>query len=348
MHKGPAVMVSTPRSSGSVVLVVGTGSAGMRHLQVLAQQGVSVVAVPARPERALEIRRQGIPAANSLAEGLALLPRAAVIATDTGRHRDDALTCLRAGCDVLVEKPLAPNGDDARVIEAAAHKLGRRAHVACCLRFDPGLVWVRENLRELGRIVGADSECLSWLPSWRPERDHRATYAARAGEGGVLLDLVHEIDACLWMFGPVESVAAHLDHSGLVGLDAVEDSASLLLRHRTGVSVTMRLSYAVRPSTRRLRIWGEHGTIEWDGIARRATLVSARGTLVGGLTWPTSATMYEEQAAAWAATLFPERATAANPRSRSQLCELGAAVEAVDVCDLAKRSSATGRRLEAA
>ena len=44
-------------------------------------------------------------------------------------------------------------------------------------------------------------ECQSWLPYWRPERDYRESYSARADEGGVLRDLVHELDYAIWAFG---------------------------------------------------------------------------------------------------------------------------------------------------
>ncbi len=46
------------------------------------------------------------------------------------------------------------------------------------------------------------SAAQSWLPDWRPDRDYRESYSARLDEGGVLRDLVHEID---YADGPVRS-----------------------------------------------------------------------------------------------------------------------------------------------
>src|SRR6185503_7423204 len=112
------------------------------------------------------------------------------VATDTGRHVADAIEAL-ATCPVLVEKPLAADAPSARAIAARAAETGHRVHVACCLRFNPGLAWLRERLPNIGDVRLVDVECLSWLPDWRPGRDPRQGYAARAAEGGVLRDQTH-------------------------------------------------------------------------------------------------------------------------------------------------------------
>jgi predicted dehydrogenase len=315
-------------------MVLGTGSIGMRHLNLLtSMEDVQVTAVPTRPGRAAELRAQGIDARESIEEALALAPVGAVVATDTGRHVRDGLKCVSI-CHLLVEKPIAATLATARELLAAADSQGQRVHVACCLRFDESLAWVKAQLPKLGSIHSADAECLSWLPTWRSGRDHRDSYAARPGEGGVLLDLTHEIDYCLWLFGPVREVAADLENRGITGLPAeIEESARLELIHRSGLRVTLRLSYAIRPPSRRLRIWGELGSLEWDGLARRSRLLDTSGRELARHESRDPNDMYQKQTLAWVDFL---RGSVAE---RLVDGEVGA--QAVAVCDASRRSAAS-------
>jgi len=319
------------------VLVVGTGSAGMRHLRTLARiAGVVPVAVPARGGRSEAPELSGFEAHGDLDRALATSPRAAIIATDSGRHAADAERCLEASCDVLVEKPLAVRADAANALVARARRVGRGLHVACCLRFDPGLVWMKEHLPEIGEPTLADAECISWLPAWRPGRDHGAGYAARQGEGGVLLDLVHEFDYCSWLLGPIRRVMARLENKGVLGLAAtVEETALLLLEHDSGIALTMRLSYAVQPASRRLRIWGREGLIEWNGVVRTARRFDTAGEVIASTSWDDAAQMYVEQAEAWVGYL--------RRGEPGRLVDGDEAAMAVAVCDAAKQSASTQR-----
>lgn len=306
----------------------------MRHLQVFRSiADVDVTLVPAQAGRAAALRARGLDARDSIEEALALKPTGTIIATDTGRHAADAMRCVPA-CHVLVEKPLAATEGAARELLATASSRGNRVHTACCLRFDDSLAWVNAQLPKLGTIYSADAECLSWLPDWRPGRDYRTSYAARPGEGGVLLDLVHEIDYCLWLFGAVREVSADLENRGIIGLPAsIEETARLELIHASGLRVTLRLSYAIRPPSRRLRIWGEQGSIEWDGIRREARMFDTKGFEQLNCSSADPGDMYRKQAMAWIGFL--------RTAIEDGLVDGDMGVQAVAVCDTAKRASAS-------
>lgn len=323
------------------VVVVGTGSIGMRHLRLLREvPGITPVAVPARPQRVPELRTQGYESVPSLTEALDQAPAGVIVATDTGRHAADSEACL-AVAPVLVEKPMAANALDAARMVEAARVHGRALHVACCLRFDHGLAWAHQQREAIGTAVLLDVECLSWLPAWRPARDHLATYSARPGEGGVMLDLIHDIDSGFWFGGPYRAISAELDNPGLVGLPkGLEELAVINARHASGLRSTVRLSYAVRPQTRRLRLWGTAGALIWDGIARRAARLDSDGAEQEAVTWEGADEMYRGQRDAWLGSLRGEPA----PR----LVPARDGLHAVMAIDAARRSAARGAREELA
>ena len=323
-------------SDQTSVVVLGTGSIGMRHLRILADMpGVHATAVPTRPERTSELRAKGIAALERIEQALAQRPTGVLIATDSGRHVADALQALAAGCHVLVEKPLATNGADAARITAAALGAQRRAHVASCLRFDPGLLWIRERVPQLGALRLADAECLSWLPDWRPGRDYRAGYAGRPGEGGVLLDLIHELDYTAWLLGPLELAGAVLANHGALGLPAgVEETAVLAARCGGRVPLSVRLSFARAPSSRVLRIDGERGSLRGDYVRRVATHDAPDGQSLERFEWLAPEPMYRAQLEAWVASLRGEPAEG--------LVSADEGARAVALCDAARALHAQG------
>ncbi len=291
-----------------LVLVVGTGSIGSRHLRVLQEVGgVEPVAISMRPERQHELETAGFRVAASIEDGLALRPLAAVIATDTGRHFSDAAKCLDAGCHLLIEKPVTVRASDARELVRRAGVADRELVVGCCLRFDRGLRWMRERLAALGRIVFADVECLSYLPSWRPGRNPADGYAARADEGGVIRDLVHELDYVSWFLGPAVAVSASSENNGWAGIPKeVDESAWLSLQHEGGRTSSVRLSYAVRPTSRTFRVWGEHGMLSWDRVKKCASRVNLEGETMEEFSFAGTETIYHDQARHFLASIRGE------------------------------------------
>lgn len=248
-------------------VVAGTGSIGARHLSAIQHAlDLPVMALPMRSERRADLASRGFAVADSWEDARERGATHAIIATTTSRHRRDAEAALAAGFRVLVEKPMALDAREARNICAAARADRQGLWVACCLRFNWALERFRERLPELGRVHAVRIECQSYLPDWRPERPYNLSYSASATEGGVLRDLIHEIDYAGWLFGWPRALQARVEHHGRLGLQA-DEAADLFWETHDHVAVSLRLDYLSRPAHRSMRAFGEHGVLEWDGIA---------------------------------------------------------------------------------
>ena len=257
------------------IAIVGTGSAGSQHLATVRSiDGVVPVAVPRRPSRIAEIEAAGFATASDIHSAASAGVHAAIIATDTARHVADANSALSEGLDVLVEKPLAVNSKEAGDLVKNAGKLGRNVFVACVLRFSESLNTFRELLPEVGHLHSVQVECGSYLPDWRPQRPYTDSYSARSTEGGVLRDLVHEIDYTGWLFGWPSIIAASVKNLGRLDIDA-DEIADLRWETPAGCLVSVSLDYLTRPSRRKIIASGEMGTIQWDGIEQIVTLSPA-------------------------------------------------------------------------
>jgi predicted dehydrogenase len=292
-----------------------------------------VAAIPIRESRRSVLRNAGYEVCDSLEAAVEAGAGALIIATDTSRHLADLKKALQLGCSALVEKPLAPTasglGELARLIERS----GKNVFVACDLRFDKSLLYFRQRLHEIGIVHAVRIECQSYLPDWRPGRDYRESYSARAAEGGVLLDLIHEIDYAVWLFGAPSRVFAQLTNSGRLCIEA-EEGADCIWETPGGASVSIRLDYLTRSAHRTMRAYGTNGEIEWDGVAQSVSLRLNGSVKRRKFPQDRDATILDQDSA------FLRAASGGEPATLTQFSE-GAV--AVSICDAARRSSASGQ-----
>lgn len=317
----------------STVLVHGTGSIGSRHLRVLDRGlGVRTLALPARGPRAAAAG-EACTIVESYAAAAAQGATAAVIATTTGRHLDDAHDALRAGLHLLVEKPLAASTAGIAALDRAARDGGRHVFVGCCLRFAAPLVRFRELLPHIGAVHHVRIECQSYLPDWRPGTDYRASYSARADEGGVLRDLIHEIDYAAWLFGWPAAVTARLGNTGALDI-AAEEWAELDWQAPSAAAVSIHLDFLTRPARRVMRAHGEHGTVEVDLIEQRVVLALAGKPADAAHIPQDRDAMMAEQSRAFLAAV-----SGGTPGALATLDDGG---RALAICDAARESARSG------
>ena len=260
------------KTSDLKFVVMGTGSIGSRHIRVLQESGeAEVCAVPIRPTRLAELKETGVCAFGSLTEAADWGARFAIIATDTARHLTDSLQAMEHGLDVLVEKPMALDATSARRLEDHVRELSRYLFVGCTLRFSDGLKNFRNLLTRLGSLHFVRIACQSYLPDWRPSRPYRETYSARKSEGGVLRDLIHEIDYAGWLYGWPRNLVASVRNQGRLEIEA-DEAADLLWETEGGTVVSMSLDYLSRSPIRLMTAHGEAGALSWDGLTGSVSL----------------------------------------------------------------------------
>lgn len=314
-----------------LVAVFGTGSIGTRHLSVIQSlPDARALAIPVRPERRAQLARTGYRVCESLDQAAEAGAQLAIIATDTRRHLADAQAALQLGFAVLVEKPPAVNAAEARELQRTARQTQRPVFVGCTLRFSESLNTFRDWLPRIGRVHAVHIECRSYLPDWRPNRPYQDSYSARADEGGVLRDLIHEIDYAGWLFGWPGAVQAKVRNLGRLGI-AADETADLLWETKAGAVVSIGLDYLSRPARRRMQASGEHGTLEWDGIAQKVVLALAGEPVQERASAQARNEMFLAQAQAFL--------WACQSETDTQLATLEDGVRALAVCDAARRAS---------
>lgn len=245
-------------------LVIGYGSIGRRHAEVLTQIGCAVAVVSRRAIEAPLAFRTLEAALHGHRPGYV------VIANETGQHETTLAALAAAGFQgtVLVEKPLF-----GAAAALPAHDFGA-AFVAYNLRFHPVIGRLKALLTD-ATIISCAAYVGQYLPDWRPQADYRQSYSASAAQGGgVLRDLSHELDYLCWILGGWRSVAALGGHFSALEIDSDDVFALLLATPRCPV-VSVQLNYLDRSAKRRIVVNTNDGTLEADLVAGTVTVNGA-------------------------------------------------------------------------
>ena len=260
------------------VLVAGTGSIGKRHCQNVLALGHEVWAYSYRAQQGLTIAGlpEGVHPCNSLAEDSLRRFDAIVIANKTSQHIALAQAAAALGTPFFIEKPLGQSLAGVGALMKEVERKNIVVEAGFMLRFHPALKWLIAQLQSglVGDIAYIRAVVGQWLPDWRPDSDHRAGYGAnRAEGGGVLLDLIHELDLILWAGGPVSEVSAFTRDWGPLEIET-EAVAQVGLRLASGALAQVTMDY-VRPNYyRSLEIVGSQGVCVWDDCAGTISLAS--------------------------------------------------------------------------
>jgi predicted dehydrogenase len=231
--------------------VVGTGSIGRRYLDVLESMDFDHI-------QPLSVRHDWKESTSSWPAA----PSAdlTVIATRTSRHLADAAYFAPSSATLLIEKPVCARVNDFDGVDGSPNL--QSAFVSAPLRFTEALAFVRTQLSECGEVTGVSSVCKSWLPDWRPSTNFRESYSASSVDGGVLLDLVHEIDYCRLIFGDALGIRGALYWSRALNIES--ESKALMIWRYPDFPLSMELDYTSRVSRRGLRVDGTVKSIEWN------------------------------------------------------------------------------------
>lgn len=268
------------------VLIIGSGSIGRRHADSLKllDSNVSFTFLRRRNSK----NKPGIDLDGmveyELSAALEAKPDIAIVATPSSTHVQSIIPLLEAQIPCYIEKPLVTSFRDIELIEryiGSESKLPT-THMGCNLRFMPSLIRLRNELKAgvIGNPVRATLDVGQWLPDWRPLHDYRMSYSASSSlGGGVIFDLVHELDMARWLFGEFTQIQAIAGKRSNLEIES-EDVACIGLAGKTTPLVNIGLDYVSRLPTRRYCIVGESGNLVWDLREKQLIIETTSGAKI--------------------------------------------------------------------
>lgn len=264
------------------MLIVGSGSIGMRHLRIAREL---------MPNASIKFLRHGptttaIPLSDGyyteLKDALEFEPEIAVIANPAPFHLEITEALCGIGAHVLIEKPIAATTEGIPELMNLVKSKQIVLKVGYNLRFLPSLMKFRELLSKeiIGKVLSVRCETGQYLPTWRPNSSYKDTVSAKSTlGGGVLLELSHEIDYLMWIFGKVDWVRATLSKQSDLEID-VEDTAHIVVGFESNhvtkqVIGSVNLDFIRHDSKRECTALGDNGSLRWDGLSGTVELIRA-------------------------------------------------------------------------
>ena len=199
------------------------------------------------------------------------------VCTPTPTHKEIALALLEAGKNVLLEKPMALNLEDANIIEAGAAKSSGSLMIAQVVRFFLGYQELHKVYKsgELGNILSVHARRFSPKPTW-------ANWLGDESQsGGMLVDFsIHDFDQINWYLGkPIEVFAMQTTPTG---------PAEITIKYEGGgvgqVQSFMNAAPGV-PFTSTIDLLGTSGIAHYEFSAISATEESSAGNNAGVNSW---------------------------------------------------------------
>ncbi|WP_369371242.1 Gfo/Idh/MocA family protein [Promicromonospora sp. Populi] len=226
------------------VALVGTGHISSTHLRAYLRfpERCRIVAlcdiVPARAEA--KKREHGLDDAVVVASHAELLGRDDIdlvsVCTPPSTHTQITVDLLRAGTNVVVEKPMAPSLAECDAMLAAERVSGKRLSVIAQNRFRDDIATLKEALDSglLGPVAHLRTDSAWWrgLPYY--DLSWRGTWQSEGG-GPTLNHAIHHIDLVLWLLGSPEAVAAIMTNAWHDNAE-VEDLSVALLKYDRAIA----------------------------------------------------------------------------------------------------------------
>lgn len=259
--------------------IVGIGNIGTAHANTLfsgSVEGAQLTAVcdilPARREFAKENYRDVAVFGDYSQMFASGLVDAVIVSTPHKLHCDIAITALKSGLNVLVEKPIDITVSKARAINELAKTVDKKFVVMFNQRTNDVFAKAREIVK--GGALGELKRTVWIITNWYRTQSYydsagwRATWAGEGG--GVLLNQApHNLDLWQWICGMPVEVTAKCEVGKYHNIE-VEDDVIINARYQNGATGVFITSTGEFPGTNRLEISGtlgkivvENGVLKW-------------------------------------------------------------------------------------
>jgi predicted dehydrogenase len=190
------------------------------------------------------------------------------ICTPNGLHAQHTIQALKAGANVLCEKPMATTVTDCEHMIHTAEQTNRRLFIVKQNRFNPPVQALKQAITEgrLGKPINIQVNCF-WNRNqqYYKDSDWRGTLDL---DGGTLFtQYSHFIDLLYWMIGDVESVNVYTHNYLHRDTIQFEDTGVAILTFTNGAIGTINFtinSYG-KNMEGSLTIFGEKGTVKIGG-----------------------------------------------------------------------------------
>lgn len=227
-------------------IIIGGGSIGKRHSQNLKDLNVLTRIVDIDEINNID---------NILQEGFDI----GLICSPNINHIEHCLKLAQNNIPIFCEKPFYSNLEGVEDLLSVINEKNLITMVGCNLRFLDEIKSINSKSKYINVYFGYD------LKKWRPHQNHLESYSANKHlGGGVLLDVIHELDYLYYKFGNIKNISYIKNKLTDITIDT-EDLAIGRIEFENGTLADFTLNYLSEEYQRYYDILS-------DGILKRCNL----------------------------------------------------------------------------
>jgi predicted dehydrogenase len=253
-------------------LVVGSGSIAQRHISNLLELDHDVI-VESTFVKDDYLKVGGIDVEVTTKADLSKFD-AVIVANLTSLHVSVAFNCTALSLPFFIEKPLSTSLVGVHKLAEMVRRQNLTVEAGFMLHAHPQVALIKDYLlkKHIGEVLYVRAAVGQWLPEWRPDRDYKSGYAADKNKGGgVLLDLIHEVELVQSLFGKIQDKKIYRIKCDRLEIET-ESIATVNGLLENGAICHIEMDYIRRNYKRELEIVGDLGSIYWDYSTQRVTL----------------------------------------------------------------------------
>jgi predicted dehydrogenase len=248
------------------VAFVGYGSIAKKHLEILSTLCSPLDITLVRSQKIDSEVNKSHRIVHQVEHALELGVDLAFVTSPSNLHIQQAVKFLSENVPTFIEKPLSNSLNMINKHEELLSKSSDLALVGYVLRYNNVLLAAKKMLSsgEFGKVCHVRASCSSFLPDWRPGKDYKETPSANFElGGGVLLELSHEIDYLVWIFGGFDTIYASLRNTKILNV-SVEDIATIIFSKEKYFDVSLNIDFCNSRIRRECEVITQKGTLLID------------------------------------------------------------------------------------
>lgn len=244
------------------VLIIGLGSIAHKHIKVLKEINPNTSFFALRSSK-LSVNVPGVQDLFQWEDVLSKNFDFCIISSPSSLHLSHLQLVEVLEIPIFIEKPVFINRNQINDFKKLDLK-NLRSYVACNFRFNPIIEFLKNDLKiKTKNIYEVTAYCGSYLPNWRPNKDYREVYSSiKELGGGVNIDLIHEPDYFVHLFGFPENTMVH--NRKVSSLEINSNDSSIIYFSYENFQASITLNYFRKHARRTLEIVTDEKTIFVD------------------------------------------------------------------------------------
>ena len=250
--------------------IIGCGRIAQRHAEHINKSGKLVAVCDNVIERANKLANEyGAKAYYDIDDLLANEKSINVVSvcSPNGLHAVHSIKSLKAGFNVLCEKPMAINLADCGEMIKTAEQMNRRLFSIKQNRFNPPVAALKKVIDDgrMGKITSVQLSCF-----WNRNADYynNSWKGTKQMDGGTLFtQFSHFIDLLYWMIGDIDDAEAFVGNYTHQNIIEFEDTGVVILTFTSGAigSINYTVNSYKKNMEGSLTLFGEKGTVKIGG-----------------------------------------------------------------------------------